>query len=373
MFKVNHKELSELIKGYYNKKLALFVWGEFGIGKSQVVLETAQKIAENKSRTFVEWNKISKDAKQEVFDYPEKYFALIDERLASYDASDLRGLPDFKSDRETIDWKIPFFAKFLTLPNSDGILFFDEISLGTPLVMASCYQILYDRVVNEHRINNNWLIIGAGNTEKDRAFVHTIPQPLLDRGGECELLPPDTDDWITNFAVLNSFDSRIIGFLNFKKSNLHKIDFDSNQKQTSCRGWERVNTLINGVPLDEISLIVKSAIGEGIAIEFVSFCKISEKLKLEEIIKNPEKIKKIKDISVKFFLVSALAERYKDKELKFDTILKASEVLDEMNLTEFVALLWRLCISYSQEQFKKDFLNSKGNDAICKKYERYIV
>ena len=64
---------------------------------------------------------------------------------------------------------------------------------------------------------------------------------------QVELKIPTAEDWITDFAIPQKFDSRIIGFLSFKGGNLHKVDYEDNQKFVTPRGWERVNTLIKGV------------------------------------------------------------------------------------------------------------------------------
>jgi len=60
VLKVSHTQLNEVLKNYYEKKLALFIWGTFGIGKSRVVLQSAREVAESKGKIFVEWNKIDK-------------------------------------------------------------------------------------------------------------------------------------------------------------------------------------------------------------------------------------------------------------------------------------------------------------------------
>ncbi len=371
MLKVTHIELNELIKGYYKRKLALFIYGAFGIGKSFCVRDTSEEIAEARERKFVEWNKITKDEKQEVFENPEKYFVLIDERLSEYDSSDIKGLPNFQDGKETIEWSIPLWAKFLTLETSDGIVFFDEINLAPQLVISSVYKIIYDRVIDDSRINDNWLILGAGNRAEDMAFIHTLPAPVRDRGGEVELIPASIDDW-TIWATQHDIDSRIIGFWNFKPSNLMNVDFDNNQKFTTTRGIERLSKLIKGMNLSsEFELLCCSAIGEGIAKEFIAYCKVQSKLNIEDIIKHPKKIEGLKDISMKYFLVSAFAEKYKDKKIKFNTIMEASKVLDRIGNAEFVALLWRLCLSYSGKNFGKDFLASKDEDFIDK-YGRYL-
>lgn len=369
---ITHKELKELIKEYYRTKLTFLVYGRFGIGKSEVIKDVAMELAKYKDKEFVDWNRLTDSEKQKVFENCEKYFVLIDIRLSEYSSDDIKGLPEFRSDKKSIDWKVPFWALLMEKDESDGLLFFDEIANATPIVLSSCYKILYDRVINSSRVGKNWGICGASNIHEDRGYIHDIAPPLKDRAGECLLKIPNIDDW-TEFAISKEIDSRIIGFLNYKPSNLHKVDYNDNQKFVSPRAWFRVNTLIKDLPLnDKFALLCKSAIGEGTAGEFVAFCKISEKLKLDELIKNPQKIKELKEgnIDIKYFLVSAVAEKYKDKKVKFEKIMEVSKVLDSINNCEIVALLWRFCSHYT-EKFREDFLACK-EEKFIEKYGKYI-
>ena len=206
----------------------------------------------------------------------------------------------------------------------------------------------------------------------ERAFTHEIPKPLLDRFGEVELLPPDIDAF-TEYASINNFDSRIIGFLNFKNSNLFMIsEQDDAQKDTTPRGWERLSGLIKGQTDNNIiELLSTTAISEGIAREFCAFCRIKDKINLDEIIKNPKLISKIEDISIKYFLITAIADKYKSDKIKFAKIGEVSKELDKINNAEFVALLWRICYN-AKEEFKNDFIN--GIDTkLTTKYAKYII
>jgi len=371
--KINHKELGNLVNHYYKNKQPLFVWGTFGIGKSRIIKEQAEHIAKEKGKEFVDWNKTIPQKKQEVFNSPEKYFVFIDIRLSEYDSSDIKGLPDFQSDKKSIEFRVPFWALLLENPKSDGILFFDEINLATPLVISSCYKIIYDRVVNEGKINDNWLILGCGNKQEDRANTQDIAPPLRDRGGEVELMVPSIDAW-TEWATKNAIDTRIIGFLNFKSSNLFVVDFNDEQKFTTTRGWERVSRLINDEnDLETIELVASSAISEGISKEFLAYCKLSSKIDLNRIIENPEEIASITDIGIKFFITTAIADRYKDNKIKFDKIMQTSKALDKNGNPELVAYLWKLS-SVMSKQFKKDWMATKGGDEkLIEKYGKYIL
>lgn len=379
MLEVDHKELTELIRSYYKTKIPLFVVGTFGIGKSQSVRENAIDIAKEKNKEFINWNEIPLDKKLEVYKNAEKYFVFLDIRLSEFDSSDIKGLPELQSSDKLngwLSWRVPFFAKLLENPKSDGVLFFDEINLAPPLVQSSCYKIIHDRIINDGRVGEDWLIMGAGNTDDDRAYIHDVAPPLQDRAGQVKLLIPTTQKWIDEYAIPRGINSLIIGFLSFKTGSLYRVDFNDKQKFTTPRGYERISKLIEKNPIGKgyakLDLMAKSAIGEGIAQEFVAFCKINEQIKLPEIIANPKKLKDIKEINVKWFINTALAEQYKDKKVKFEKVVEFSRVMDDSGDVELVAYLWKMCSGLSKT-FKKDFVEKlEQDDPLVTKYARYL-
>ena len=332
-------------------------------------------MANEKQRKYVEWNKLTETDKNDVFMQPDKYFILLDMRMSEFDPTDIKGLPDYK-DKDSIEWKPPKWVRLIEKETSDGLLFFDELNLAPPLVISSIYKIIYDRVINDNKIGSNWSIIGAGNLSDDRAYTHELAPPVRDRGGEVELIGATVEDWSADWAVPHNMDSRIIGYLNWKKSNISYISFDDEQKFTTYRGWERLNSLITGITdYKVLELVCSSAISEGIAREFVAFCKIQDTVKIEEIIKSPEKLKEIKDkLDTKFFVISAIAEKFKDnKEVNFKKIMDITKILDEMEDVEFVAMLWRLCIRYNEKAFMSTFTKSKEAQTFTTKYSKFII
>lgn len=381
VYEIEHPELCDLIECYYNAKLPLMVYGTFGIGKSQSVREKAMELAAAKGKEFINWNLALLEKKMEVAQNAEKYFIFLDIRLSEFDASDIKGLPELQATekfKEWLVWRVPFFVKLLENQKTDGILFFDEINLAPPLIQSSCYKIIHDRVVNESKVGADWLIMGAGNTDEDRACIYDMAPPLRDRFGEVTLRTPTAQKWIDNYAIPKGLSPMIIGFLSFKTGSLHKVDWNDKQKFTTPRGWERINTLIVNNPIGskgyrKLETMAKSAIGEGTAQEFVSFCKINEQIKLPEIINNPKKIKDIKEINVKWFINTALAEQYKDTKIKFEKIIEFSRVMDDMGDVELVAYLWKLCSGLSKN-FKKDFIGKlKQDDELIVKYSKYLA
>jgi len=373
MKQITHEQLKDIIRQYYKSKISLMIYGTFGIGKSHIIRAVAQEIAEQKAKEFIEWNKIDYEKKKEVVSNPSKYFVFVDIRLSEYDSSDIKGLPDFK-DEHNIIWKSPYWTSVLENPESDGFLFFDEMNLATPLVLSSCYKIVYDRIINEGSISPNWLIISAGNMVDDRANTIDIPYPLKDRCGECVLLEPNPDSWIS-WAIQNDLDYRIIGFINFSPSKIRVVDVDDNQKSTTPRSWERVNSLIKGVEdYTKLELVVGTAIGEGVAREFIAFCKIKDEVQLDKVLQFPQELKKVTQIDTKYFVISAVAEHYgKGNKVDFKKLLDISQVLDEMNCPEFITLMWRLSVKYNPQKFRKDFQSKELDNPLRAKYNKYLM
>lgn len=375
--KITIKQYEDLIGIHYNtidargKKIPLMVYGTYGIGKSEVVRAKAKEIALKQNKTFVEWNDTTQTQKLEIYENSEKYFVMLDIRLSEFDASDIKGLPIESQEqkmKEWLNWKVSFFVKLLENQKSDGILLFDEINLATPLVISSCYKILYDRFINDSRINDNWLIMGCGNLATDKAYTHDLASPVRDRGSEAELISATGEDWIKEFAIPKGIEVEIQAFILTKPTALHDADDESDreQKATTPRGWARLDALLkqlkanNQMTHDKIELVTTTAIGEGIGREFVAFWKVSQAVKIEDLIKNPELMKNIKEIDIKYFIVSALSEKFGNKKIDFDKVMEFSQVLNDIGNAEFVALLWRLSFKYNEKAFKDGFLKSKS-------------
>jgi hypothetical protein len=374
MKQITHEQLKEIIKMYYKAKQSLFIAGTFGIGKSFVVNDTSTEIGQSQSRTPVLWAKLSYEQRNEVLNNPEKYFVLVDIRLSEYASDDIKGLPDFYNDKASVIWKSPFWTRALEHPNSAGILFFDEVNLAEQSTLKSCFKIFYDRQINEGSISPNWVVLSAGNLESDRSFVQELPYPLKDRVGEVELLEPTHDSWI-NWAIEHDIDYRIIGFIQFSPSKLRVVNFDDNQKPTTQRGWELLSRLILGEDdYKKLDLIVGTRIGEGVAREFLAFCKIKDIVQLEKIIANPDEFKKINQIDMKYFVVSAIAEHYgKGNKVDFKKLLDISSVLDEMSSPEFITLMWRLSVKYNPSKFRKDFQTKELDNPLRTKYNKFLM
>jgi hypothetical protein len=353
------------------RKTPLLIKGTFGEGKSAVILDTGKDISKNISkRIFLNWNEISYAEKLKIIDENlfKDYFILFDIRLSSYDASDLKGLPNFS--RHWVEWKYPFFVEILQHPDSDGIILFDEFNMTTPLVLSSCYQIFHDKVISDIKINFNWLIIGCGNKADDYANTIETPAPLRDRCAEVELIPPTPKDWI-KWAVRYKIHPKIIAYISWKGSMLRKVNFENEEKYTTERGWARLSSYMH-LPIEDIKLVAGTVIGEGVASEFIGFLEIQNIINLDDIIKKPELLKTITEVGQKYFVISGLAEKYGDNLMTFEKLFEVSTILYESKSVEFAAMLWKMASRIDTAKFRKDFITKEVNNPLRAIFYKFL-
>ncbi len=198
------REFTSTLEGHHTP---VMLWGPPGVGKSQMVAQTA--------------------AKHSV--------PIIDIRLSQMEPSDLRGIP-FRANGH-VEWAVPALLPDLQRHGPRGILFLDEINSAPPAVSAAAYQLILDRRLGEYEVPEGWAIFAAGNRQGDRGVTYSMPAPLANRFSHFDV-ETNLDDWVS-WAYRSGIDERIIGFLRFRPELL--FDFDPAHNPVafpSPRSWE---------------------------------------------------------------------------------------------------------------------------------------
>jgi len=239
-------KLTSTLTALIEQKVPAFLWGAPGIGKSSIVKQIAQ----------------------------ENNIDFIDLRLALMDPTDLKGIPFYDKESHTALWAPPAF-----LPKSgEGILFLDELNTAAPSVQASAYQLILDRRVGEYELPSGWAIVSAGNRESDRGVTYRMPSPLANRFVHFEM-EVDVNDW-KYWAYKKEIDERIISYISYKSEHLFTFDAKSDVKSFATpRSWEYVDSILkSNISQDLLLDTISGAVGREVAVGFLSFIKVMNKL-----------------------------------------------------------------------------------------------
>ena len=236
---------------------SVMLWGAPGTGKSQAVRQIAREIEEN----------------------TEKKVCVTDVRLLLFNPIDLRGIPTANADKTLAVWLKPQIFQMDPSESIVNILFLDEISAAPQSVQAAAYQITLDRVVGEHRLPENCIVIAAGNRVTDKSVAFKMPKALANRLMHIEV-EGSFASW-KEWAVSAGINDKVIGFLSFRQNYLMSFDAGSDDLAfPTPRSWEMVSNILNGISndIDEMYSLIAGVVGTGAAIEFRTWAKIYKEL-----------------------------------------------------------------------------------------------
>ena len=363
MKETNHERLEKDIRAAYKTQKPLYIWGAPGIGKSDTVRKVAKEIAEDKGLKYEEYSG----------EFKEDTLHLVDVRVSQLEPSDLRGIPKIGDD--SVKWIKPDW-----LPTEGiGILFLDELNTAHQSIQKAAYQLILDRRIGDYILPEGWITIAAGNRQSDKANVFNMPKPLQNRFLHTTLVEPTVDDW-AEWAMDNGIDSRIIGFLKFKRDYL--MDFnptDSNKAFASPRTWEYVSDLIEDVEdYNEVYELSSLAIGTGKSIELMEFIKLREKMDVREILENPEGVEIPEQRDVFYSMVTGVADAFKEKDEHLENIQKfVVRLIDMGNHTsmthykEGAILCLKLTVDKHKDYFSNNFHKFDESEVIAKQLWKY--
>ncbi|MBR3991299.1 MAG: AAA family ATPase [Clostridia bacterium] len=236
---------------------SVMLWGPPGVGKSQAIRQLAKEIERNTGKTT----------------------HITDVRLLLFNPIDLRGIPTANEDKTLAVWLKP---QIFQMDPNDGVvnfLFLDEISAAPQSVQAAAYQITLDRVIGEHKLPENCIVIAAGNRTTDKSVAVKMPKALSNRLLHIEV-ESSFKSW-KEWAVRSGVNDKVVGFLSFRPQ--HLISFDAANADLAFatpRAWEMVSNILNHVDdnIDKVYSLIAGVIGTGLAIEFRTWSKVYDDL-----------------------------------------------------------------------------------------------
>ena len=338
-------ELIDSVKLNFLINKASFVWGPPGIGKSEVIKQLA---CELNDMTLEEFDRREREGE----DVP-----LIDLRLPLYDLTDLKGIPYYNPEENTMKWAVS--SELPTKEMADKfkfvILLLDEMNAAAQQVMASAYQLTLNRRIGEYILPQNVGIVAAGNRETDRGVVYKMPSPLSNRLTHY-FVSSNYDDW-EDWAIKSGVNPEVIGFVSSHKQYLFNFD-PKGASAAFCtpRSWSTVSDVLNLGQGSERAIrnLISGTVGEGVAVEFMAYRELAHAMPnpmdvLEGRVKTMDKTNVAAQFSVTISMCYEIKRAIDENKGKTnDEILKyvdnfAGFVLDNMQ-TEVAVMGVRMAI-----------------------------
>ena len=270
-------------------KRAVFIWGDPGVGKTELVYGLEKEMG---------------------FD------GVLDFRLALKQDVDLMGIPRVAKHaddgQDATFWNPP-----AELPRKGRwIIFIDEFCQGQQATQNAATSLVLDRRLGSYVLPDECVIIAASNLDTNRAGTNRMTTQVASRFVHFTL-QVHTQDWL-DWAHANDVDPRVIAFIKYRPEFLQKFDARSLEKAYACpRTWKFLSDILKQIDAagmrfaaDEMLESVAGVVGKESAAEFVGFCRIMEKLvSIDSIMLDPERAALPDDSAITYALTYALADR----------------------------------------------------------------
>jgi len=268
-------ELEVTLNEILNDNIASIIFSPPGIGKSSLVHQVAAK----------------------------KKWPVVDLRTSLLDPTDIRGIPFPDRESKKAVWYIPEF-----LPTEgEGIFFLDEFAQGSPAVMNSFFQFVWDRRVGDYVVPPGWRIVAASNRQSHRAGAGRLNTAMLSRFIHLDL-DLDNDDWQL-YAVKNNFHPAVRSFINFKKKYLWQFDANSDEPFPCPRTWEMVSKAMSFIKKGNLFSVVAGCVGKGVAAEYIAHMKMFESIpSINDILDHPDQVAIPTEASLLFAILGMISE-----------------------------------------------------------------
>ena len=225
---------------------------------------------------------------------------------------------DFKGFPAIIDGKAKFLAfgdlDYLTNPRRKTVFFMDDMGQAPSSVQAAAMQLIQCKRVNGHPVHKDVVFLTATNRREDKAGVGSVIEPFKGRNLIIELTP-DEDDWC-DWGYKHNMPIWLIGLIKWKKSVNESMlyDFKPSLDMTNSitpRNVARAGMWYNiGIPEGQQHEVFAGCAGEAFSIVATAYLQLYSKLPdIDDVIKNPTKIKVPDEPSLLYAVCSALASK----------------------------------------------------------------
>lgn len=302
-------QVAQAIAIAHKVRRPIFMWGQPGIGKSDVVAQAGAVLAAGKP--VIQYHDLAT-----VEFEPNNAFGIHDVRLSQCEPVDIRGLPVPDTDAGCTRWLPPDWLPHTGRTDiaEEGILFLDEANAAPASVQAAAYQLVLDRRIGNFSMKPGWSIVLAGNRLTDGGVTFKMPKPLANRlihlNIEC-----DVEEWVA-WAIDNGLLLELIAFIRLRPDLLNTFEEHVKKKlegeaYATPRSWHMAANLVaTKPPFDILMDMLNGTVGNGPAAEFAGFMQVWHNMpNIDGILLDPHGAPVPDDAATMFAVSAALASR----------------------------------------------------------------
>lgn len=254
-------------------RVEICILGAPGIGKSSIVFQVAREL----NKTITLFSATTK-TREDVAGIPVYNFANI-----------VKGIVNKTEIKNEVIHTRPSYM-------DTDILFIDEITNCSEHEFKWIAQMITERRVGEHQLNPNTYIVCAGNRPEHSELANDLPAIFASRLAILDVTVDKKD--VIKYAYDNSFDPRVIAYIDQNSNILENIKYKSPNEGYACpRSLEKVSKILKmfgGKDEEYIqNELIIGALGRADGTEFLAYMKnISNKIPykdLEEAFKEADK------------------------------------------------------------------------------------
>ena len=269
-------------------RMPVLLWGEPGVGKTSFIYEVAK--------------------------HTKRFSVVLNAGLR--DPTDFAGFPVLEQNGTRLLRLAPPGWAYDLIEHGGGMLFLDEMSAAAPLVQAALLRVVYEKQAGEAKLPDDTWMIAAANPVDTSAGTWLLSSAMANRWlhFNWEL---DTDIWVTGMidgfksvaklpvlpedwqSHIQTTRSLVASFIKHKPTLLHNRPQDasgSGQAWPSPRTWDMMSTVLaaaeaTGLDENEHLILARAAVGEGAAIEYVTWRRSLDLVDPREALANPDKVR----------------------------------------------------------------------------------
>lgn len=327
------QDLIAIMKECYEKQFPLFIFGQIGVGKSQLV-------------------------KQFHDTYVGGIF--IDERASELDVTDLRGL--FKITEKGTEFMPPTQYMQLTNPDTKGTLFLDEFNLASEDVQKIMYRVILDRKIQQYKFSDKVFIVAAGNTASEVSIVNEMSPALINRFLIVNY-KPDMEH-ITQYLI-NKYNpaNEVVSFLVENRNNLIEDINDEQMQFTRPRNVERLliylldKNVTECVNNNVCVTMILSILGNKTGKSFINNVKLYHDLNLDKLLSSPKSISELKREAYFPLTYKVINTILSNKENILENIRKYSLIVKNIPDSEFHLIFIKHLLNKIEPEMKTKVYN----------------